>query len=110
MEITWNDFKKVDIRVGTILTAVHFIAAHNPSYKLTIDFGEIGVLKSAAQITDLYALDDLVGKQIMAVVNFPEKQIANFMSECLVLGIVGSESGVVLLGIDQNVKNGLRVL
>ena len=110
MEITWNDFEKVDIRVGTILTAADFIAARKPSYKLTIDFGDLGILKSSAQITKLYSLNDLVGKQIMAVVNFPKKQIANFMSDSLVLGVVGDESGVVLISPNQNVPNGLRVL
>jgi len=89
MEITWNDFKKVDIRVGTILNAEIFEEARSPSYKLEIDFGELGVLKSSAQITSLYAVDELKEKQILAVVNFPKKQIANMMSECLVLGLVG---------------------
>ena len=110
MEITWNDFEKVDIRIGTIIKADIFKEARNPSYKLTINFGALGVLKSAAQITDLYTLENLEGKQIMAVVNFPKKQIANFMSECLILGVVGGESGVVLLSPNQNVKNGLRIL
>jgi len=109
MDITWNDFKKVDIRVGTIITAEVFEEAKNPSYKLTIDFGELGVLKSAAQITSLYEVDKLVGKQIMAVVNFPKKQIANIMSDCLVLGVVDNGKDVVLVTPDKPVKNGLKI-
>ena len=108
MEITWNDFKKVDIRVGTIIKAKVFVEARNPSYKLEIDFGELGVLKSSAQITGLYELDELEGKQVLAVVNFPKKQIANMMSECLVLGLVGGED-VVLITPDRKVKNGMRL-
>ena len=108
MEITWADFEKVDIRVGTILLAEVFEKARSPSYKLEIDFGELGVLKSSAQITSLYAVDELIGKQIMAVVNFPKKQIANMMSECLVLGLVGGND-VVLINPDRKVKNGMRL-
>ena len=108
MEITWADFEKVDIRVGTILLAEVFEKARNPSYKLEIDFGELGVLKSSAQITSLYAVDELIGKQIMAVVNFPKKQIANMMSECLVLGLVVGND-VVLINPDRKVKNGMRL-
>jgi len=108
MEINWNDFKKVDIRVGTILNAEIFEEARNPSYKLEIDFGELGVLKSSAQITSLYVVDELKEKQILAVVNFPKKQIANMMSECLVLGLVGG-SDVVLINPDRKVKNGMRL-
>jgi len=109
MEITWDDFKKVDVRVGTIITAEVFTAAHNASYKLTIDFGELGILKSAAQITILYDVDNLVGKQIVAVVNLPKKQIANIMSECLVLGVVGEGERVVLVTPDKPVKNGQKI-
>ena len=108
MEISWADFEKVDIRVGTILLAEVFEKARNPSYKLEIDFGELGILKSAAQITRLYTLGELKGKQILAVVNFPKKQIANMMSECLVLGLLGAED-VVLINPERKVKNGMRL-
>lgn len=107
--ITWNDFEKVEMRVGTILEANDFPEARKPAYQLTIDFGaEIGIKKSSAQITKRYAKVDLVGKQIIAVVNFPKKQIGKFMSECLVLGSV-NEDEVVLLSSDLKVENGLRI-
>ncbi len=108
MSITWEDFEKVDIRVGTIIEAEAFLEAKNPSYKIKIDFGELGVKKSSAQITSLYTLETLIGKQIVAVINFPPKQIANFMSECLVLGVVDGKD-VSLLTVDLHVKNGLRI-
>lgn len=109
-EITWNDFEKIDMRVGTIIDAQPFEKAKNPSYKLWIDFGtEIGFKKTSAQITVLYGVDDLIGKQIVAVVNFPSKQIADFMSECLVLGVVGSDKEVTLLTPDKVAKNGLAI-
>lgn len=108
--ITWPDFEKVEIRVGTILEANDFPKARNPAYQLLIDFGsELGLKKSSAQITALYRKEDLVGKQVVAVVNFPPKQIANFISECLVLGVVGDDKEVVLLQPDKNVKNGQRI-
>lgn len=107
--ITWNDFEKVEMRVGTILEANDFPEARKPAYQLTIDFGaEIGIKKSSAQITKRYDKVDLVGKQIIAVVNFPKKQIGKFMSECLVLGSV-NEDEVVLLSSDLKVENGLRI-
>ena len=110
MEINWNDFEKVEIRVGTILKAEDFPKAKKPAYQLTIDFGEkLGVKRSSAQITNRYSIEDLEGKQIVAVVNFPKKQIANFMSECLVLGSVGANNDIVLLNPDHKVENGLRV-
>ena len=109
MKSPYNSFKNLDIRVGTILSANDFKEAINPSYKLKIDFGMLGVLKSSAQITELYKIDNLIGTQVIAIVNFPKKQIANFMSECLVLGIVKNEK-VVLLRPDSNVDNGLKVL
>lgn len=110
MEISWNDFEKVEMRVGTIIDVNDFPEARNPAYKLTIDFGEdIGHKKSSAQITKRYSKEDLLGKQIVAVVNFPKKQIATFMSECLVLGAVGPQNDIVLLNPDHRVENGLRI-
>jgi tRNA-binding protein len=107
--ITWNDFEKVEMRVGTILEANDFPEARKPAYQLTIDFGvEIGIKKSSAQITKRYSKEELIGKQIIAVVNFPKKQIGKFMSECLVLGSV-NEDEVVLLSSDLKVENGLRI-
>lgn len=108
MEISWNDFKKVDIRVGTIIKVIKFKEAINSSYKLEIDFGSLGILKSSAQITGLYLEEDLKGKQILAVVNFPKKQIATMMSECLVLGLVGGKD-VVLIQPERQVENGMRL-
>ena len=108
-EISWSDFEKVAMRVGTILKVNDFPEARKPAYQLTIDFGsEIGLKKSSAQITKRYSKEDLVGKQIIAVVNFPKKQIGNFMSECLVLGSV-NEDDIVLLSPNFKVENGLRI-
>ena len=109
-EISWSDFEKVELRVGTILSAEEFPEARRPAYKLRVDFGEeIGERKSSAQITDLYSIDDLVGKQVMAVVNFPRKQIGPFMSECLVTGFVAEDGNVVLAVPDRAVSNGLKL-
>ena len=108
--ITWNDFEKVAIHVGTIISVNDFPEARNPAYQLQIDFGtEIGIKKSSAQITSHYAKEDLMGKQIIAVINFPKKQIGKFMSECLVLGLVGKEKDVVLLSPDFKVENGQKL-
>ena len=107
--ITWNDFEKIDIRVGTILTAQPFEKANQPAYQLTIDFGDFGIKKSSAQITHLYSMEDLIGKQIIAVVNFPPKQIANFFSECLVLGVYNNNKEVVLLAVDKPILNGSKI-
>jgi tRNA-binding protein len=108
--ITWNDFEKVEMRVGTIIEVNDFPEARKPAYQLVIDFGpEIGIKKSSAQITKCYSKEDLVQKQIVAVVNFPKKQIGTFMSECLVLGSVGLENEIVLLTSDKKVENGLRI-
>ena len=103
--IKFEDFTKVDLRVGTIIEVNDFPEARNPAYQLTIDFGDLGVKKSSAQITALYQKEDLLHRQIVAVVNFPKKQIAKFMSECLVLGAV-KDSNVVLLTPENKVKNG----
>ena len=103
---TFDDFMKLDIRVGTITDAKVFEKARRPAYQLQVDFGEeIGIKKSSAQITDRYKPEELIGKQVLAVVNFPPRQIANFMSEVLVLGTY-SEGGVVLITPDKAVKNG----
>ena len=104
--VTFDDFMKLDIRVGTIINACHFEKAKKPAYKLEIDFGkEIGNKKSSAQITNIYKIEDLIGKQILAVVNFPPRQIADFMSEVLVLGTYSKE-GVVLITPERKVENG----
>ena len=103
---TFEDFLKLDIRVGTVLEAEVFEKVKKPAYKLKIDFGkEIGVKKSSAQITERYLADELIGKQVLAVVNFPPRQIADFMSEVLVLGTY-SDGGVVLITPDKPVTNG----
>ncbi|HNI43260.1 MAG TPA: tRNA-binding protein [Chitinophagales bacterium] len=108
--LSWQEFERVDMRVGTILSVADFPKARKPAYQLTIDFGdELGIKRSSAQITNLYQANDLVGKQVIAVVNFPPKQIANFISECLVLGVVGDERGVILLQPEQKVTNGYRI-
>ena len=106
--ITFDDFTKVDLRIGTIIEVNDFLEARNPAYQLTIDFGDLGIKKSSAQITTLYKKEDLLNKQIVAVVNFPKKQIAKFMSECLVLGAVDGKD-VILLNPDDKVKNGTSV-
>ena len=109
-EISWDDFSKVDIRVGTVQRAETFAEARRPALKLWLDFGpDVGVLKTSAQITDHYQRDELVGLQLIAVVNFPPKQIASFMSECLVLGAIEEGGGVVLLDVKSAVSNGLFV-
>jgi tRNA-binding protein len=107
--IHWEDFSKIDMRVGTIIDVTDFPEARNPAYKVTIDFGSsLGLRKSSAQITNLYSKEDLLGKQVIAVVNFPKKQIANFMSECLILGAVEGKN-VVLLQPESPVPNGLKI-
>lgn len=109
-EIQWNDFERVELRVGTIVSAEAFPEARVPAYKLLVDFGpDIGRRKSSAQITDLYDLDDLVGKQVVAVVNFPPKQIGPFMSECLVTGFHREDNKVVLATVDSGVPNGAKL-
>ena len=107
--LSWPEFEKVEMRVGTILEAEVFEAARNPAFKLVVDFGPLGKKRSSAQITDLYQPADLVGKQVIAVVNFPPKQIATMMSECLVLGTLGDQKVVTLLQPERPVPNGLRI-
>ena len=107
--ISWEDFEKIDMRVGTILAADDFPKARKPAYRLKIDFGPLGIKQSSAQITDLYTKEELPGKQVIAVVNFPPKQIADFISECLVLGIYAEDNNVVLLQPERKVENGVRV-
>ena len=105
-EITWSDFEKVELRVGTIIAVDDFLEARKPSYKLTIDFGEFGIKRSSAQITIHYSKEKLVGKQVLAVLNFPKKQIANFFSECLTTGLPDENGAVMLLSPDIKVPNG----
>ncbi|WP_274475861.1 tRNA-binding protein [Mangrovimonas aestuarii] len=106
--INFEDFTKVDLRVGTIIAVDDFPKAIKPAYQLTIDFGDLGIKKSSAQITTLYTKENLLKKQIVAIINFPKKQIANFMSECLVVGAVNGED-VMLLKPEEKVKNGTSV-
>lgn len=107
--ITWADFEKVEIRTGTIIAVDSFPQARKPAYKLTIDFGAFGTRRTSAQLTKLYQPDTLLGKQVVAVVNFPPKQIATFMSECLVLGAVADDGTVTLLQTERPAQNGLRI-
>jgi tRNA-binding protein len=107
--LTWSDFQKVEMRIGTIIHAEIFKEARNPAYKITVDFGELGTRKTSAQVTTLYNPEDLIGKQVVAVVNFPPKQIANMMSECLILGGLGDGKDVTLLQPERLVKNGTKI-
>ncbi|MDR9457353.1 MAG: tRNA-binding protein [Salegentibacter sp.] len=110
MEISWKDFEKVDMRIGTIIEVLDFPEARIPAYKMKIDLGqELGIKKTSAQITKRYKKEELLNRQIVAVINFPRKQIANFMSECLVLGAVGENNDIVLLHPGLQVENGLRI-
>jgi tRNA-binding protein len=106
--INFEDFTKVDLRVGTIIEVDDFPKARHPAYQLTIDFGDLGIKKSSAQITTIYTKEELLGRQIIATINFPKKQIANFMSECLVMGAVDGKD-VILLKPEHKVKNGSTV-
>jgi tRNA-binding protein len=109
-DLTWSDFKKVEMCIGTIIEVNDFKEAKNPAYQLKIDFGtEVGIKKTSAQITKKYTKEELIGKQVVAAINFPKKQIGNFMSECLLLGSIGVENEVILLSSDKPVENGLRV-
>ncbi len=108
--ITWADFESVDLRAGTIIDVEDFPKARKPAYQLRIDFGKLGILKSSAQITAHYKKEDLIGRQIIAVVNFPKKQIADFMSECLVTGFPDENGDIVLSSIERKVPNGTRLI
>lgn len=109
-QIDWNDFQKVELRVGTIVAAEDFPEARKPAYKLTVDFGtDLGTRRSSAQITDLYQREDLIGRQVIAVVNFPPKRIGPFLSECLVTGFYRDDGKVVLAVPDGQIPNGVRL-
>ena len=107
--INWDDFEKIDIRSGTIIEVTEFPKAKKPAYQLTINFGPLGIKHSSAQITHHYTKEALKGKQVLAVVNFPPKQIANYFSECLVLGVYDENNQVILLQTERPVSNGQRV-
>jgi tRNA-binding protein len=107
--LTWSDFQKVEMRIGTIIHAEIFAEARNRAYKIVVDFGEFGTRKTSAQITNLYQPDELIGKQVVAVVNFPPKQIANIMSECLILGGLADGKDVILIQPERTVKNGTKI-
>ena len=107
--ITWEDFEKLDMRTGTIVEAFPFKKAKKAAYKLKIDFGKNGIKNSSAQITSLYNCEELVGKQIIAVINFPPKQIADFISECLVLGVYNENNEVILLQPQRLTTNGNKI-
>jgi tRNA-binding protein len=107
--INWDDFAKIDIRSGTIVEVTDFPNARKPAYRLKIDFGALGIKQSSAQITHHYHASDLVGRQVIAVINFPPKQIANFFSECLVLGVYDENDQVVLLQPNKSVPNGSKI-
>ena len=107
--IDWDDFQKIDMRCGTIIEVSPFPKAKKPAWQLQIDFGELGIKKSSAQITDNYNREQLLGKQVVAVVSFPPKQIANFFSECLVLGVADVNGNIVLLQPEREIGNGERV-
>lgn len=108
-QITWSDFEKVELRVGTILEVQDFPEAKKPAYKLTIDFGEFGIKKSSAQITKNYTKEELIGKQVVCVINFPPKQIGPFVSECLTTGFADDRGEVVLTQPERKVSNGSKI-
>ena len=108
-EISFEEFLKVDIRKGTIVKVNDFPKARKPAYQLYVDFGDLGIKKSSAQITDLYSKEELLDKQVTAIVNFKPRQIANFMSECLILGVYNKDGEVVLLQCSEGVKNGEQI-
>jgi len=108
-KVTFEDFSKIDFRVGTIISVEPFTKAIKPAYKLKIDFGALGIKKSSAQITNLYTKEELLHKQVSAIINFKPRQIANFMSECLVMGVYNVEGKVVLLQASKAIKNGEQI-
>ena len=108
--INWTDFEKIELRAGTILEVADFPGARKPAYKIKVDFGEYGIKWSSAQITKHYTGDELIGRQIVGVVNFPKKQIANFMSEFLVTGFADEHGDIVLTTIDKQVPNGSKLI
>ena len=108
--ITWDDFDKIDMRLGTIIAAKSFEKAKKPSYQLKVDFGEIGIKNSSAQVTHHYSAEELIGRQVIAVINFPPKQIANFFSECLVLGVYDANKNVILLQPERSIANGFKIV
>lgn len=107
-QITWNNFEKIELRAGTIIKAEDFPEAHKPAFKVWVDFGELGIKKSSVQITRLYTKEELIGKQVICVINFPPKQIANFISEILVTGFQ-TENGVVLAATERKVPDGTKI-
>ncbi len=110
-QISWNDFEKIELRAGTIIEVLDFPEARKPAYKIKVDFGEeIGIKKSSAQITELYTKEELLNKQIIAVVNFPPKQIGPFISECLITGFVQDAGKVILAVPDKTIKNGTKLM
>jgi len=109
-EISWNDFEKVELRVGTIVDAFEYPEARKPAYKVKVDFGELGIKMSSAQITKHYTLEELIGRQIIGVVNFPKKQIGKFMSEFLVTGFADENGDIVLSSVERKVPNGSKLI
>lgn len=109
-QISWDDFEKVELRVGTIIEASEFPEARRPAYKLRVDFGEFGIKTSSAQITKHYSLEELTGKQIIGVINFPKKQIGKFMSEFLVTGVADENGDIVLSAVERKVPNGTKLI
>ncbi len=107
--LSWEDFSKVEMRIGTVISAEVFKEVRNPAYKITIDFGDLGIKKTSAQVTKLYTCEEIIGKQVVAVVNFPPKQIANIMSECLILGGLEEDKEVILMQPERKVKNGTKI-
>ncbi|MFA6056683.1 MAG: tRNA-binding protein [Taibaiella sp.] len=108
--INWNDFEKIELRVGTILEVLDFPKARKPAYKLKVDFGPLGIKMSSAQITKHYTPETLIGRQVAAVINFPEKQIADFISQCLVTGFADENGNIVLTAVERAVPNGSKLI